>query len=776
MNETVRSVNVRTLAEVYFEGGDLGADGGIDRMQEGLKGHLLLQKAYPEGYRSEAPVRIEREVSGIPLIVQGRIDGLLLADGQALVEEIKTTRRPPARVSERDYPVHWAQAEIYAYILAENENLPEVTVRLTYADLSGARASFTRPYTREKLTALFFLYAEAYARRLRFFDEWKETSLPSMRALGFPFAGFREGQRTMAAQIYRTIRDKKKILVEAPTGIGKTAGALFPAVKALGEGRVETVFYLTARTTGRRAAEDALNRMREGGLMIRSVTITAKSKICPVPGTRCDPEACLYARGYFDRQKKAVEEAWRTPGLDREAVLALAKKHRLCPFELSLALAETAEVVVCDYNYVFDPVVRLKRFFDHRGSYALLIDEAHNLIPRAREMYSAELSAKNVRTLRREVGKCEGRLSPLYAACTRFLKSFEHAEECELRSELPIALIDEAKPFLDALRDRLDSASPFHSLLLEEYFAVSAFLRVSGEFDEETYKTLIEPEGKRCRVRLWCWNPTQRLSRTMKRMRGTALFSATLTPIGHYARLFGISENDGDRTLSLPSPFPRENLLSLSMDIPTRYSAREESAPRVARAIAQLALAKRGNYAACFPSHAYLNQVAELFRAHYPNVRVLLQARDMNEDARNAYLAQFRENPETSMVAFIAMGGVFSEGVDLPGERLIGAAIVGVGLPQLCFERNSLAALYNDADGEGGFETAYVYPGFGKCLQAAGRVIRTPTDRGVTLFIDDRYAREDYQTLFPPHIRPAPVTEKTLANTLARFWGTKGQA
>lgn len=249
MNETVRSVNVRTLAEVYFEGGDLGADGGIDRMQEGLKGHLLLQKAYPAGYRSEIPVRIEREVSGIPLIVQGRIDGLLLADGQALVEEIKTTRRPPARVSERDYPVHWAQAEIYAYILAENENLPEVTVRLTYADLSGARASFTRLYTREKLTALFFLYAEAYARRLRFFDEWKETSLPSMRALGFPFAGFREGQRAMAAQIYRTIRDKKKILVEAPTGIGKTAGALFPAVKALGEGRVETVFYLTARTT-----------------------------------------------------------------------------------------------------------------------------------------------------------------------------------------------------------------------------------------------------------------------------------------------------------------------------------------------------------------------------------------------------------------------------------------------------------------------------------------------------------------------------------------------
>ena len=767
----VHSVNVRTLAETYFEGGDLFADlNAMDRMQEGLKGHLLIQNAYPPEYRSEVPVRYECTVAGVNLTVQGRVDGLMLKDGDVTIEEIKTTRFPPSAIQPDDYPVHWAQALIYAHIICQKERMPAATVRLVYCDLTGARTAFTRVYQAETLSALFEEYASVYARRLGRFDEWKRASLPSMRALGFPFSGFRAGQREMAARVYLAIRDRKKVLVEAPTGIGKTAAALFPAVKALGEGRAETVFFLTARTTGRRAAEDALALMRKSGLRLRSVTLSAKKKVCPLPELRCDPAVCGFARGYFDRQQSALEEAWETEALGAETIADIARKYRLCPFELSLALAETAEVVICDYNYVFDPMVRLRRFFDRRGSYALLVDEAHNLVPRARDMYSAELGARDVKAVRREVGRAEGKTSELYKILTEFLKSFEKIDENELRSELPMRLVDACKRFSDEVKTRLSACAPLAKL----YFDVLSFVRVSGEFDEASHRTLVAPEEGRSRVKLWCWNPTERLRAAMKRMRGTALFSATLSPPEHYARLLGLREEDGDQYLCLPSPFPPENLLTAILNVPTRYSVRAESAPRVADAIHKMAAARTGNYLACFPSHAYLNQVAEIFAARYPDTRVLLQSRDMSEKAREEYLSRFEDAPQTSMVAFIAMGGVFSEGIDLPGERLIGAAIVGVGLPQLCYEREALSALYEELSGEGeGRKTSYVYPGIGKCLQAAGRVIRTANDRGVVLLIDERYTQPEYRALLPAHYRPRVLTEAGLSRALSAFWSAE---
>jgi len=765
------AVNVRTLAETFFEGGDLFADlRSADRMQEGLKGHLMLQNNYPPEYRAEVPVKHECEIAGVRLTVQGRVDGLLLNDDTAVIEEIKTTRLWPASIREDDYPVHWAQAQIYAHIICVKEDLPAATVRLVYLNLSGARVAFTRIYPAEKLEELFVKYASVYALRLGKLEAWKEVSLPSMTALQFPFSGFRSGQREMAARVYLAIRDKRKILVEAPTGIGKTAGALFPAIKALGEGRVETVFYLTARTTGRRAAEDALALMRKSGLHLRSVTISAKKKMCPHPDLKCDPAVCPMARGYFDRQKIAVENAWAVEDLRSDNISFIAEKYQLCPFELSLALAETAEVVICDYNYVFDPVVRLRRFFDRKGSYALLIDEAHNLAPRARDMYSAEIGVSDVKAVRREVGKVEGKTSEFYQALTAFIRAFEKTEESELRTELPMALVDACKAFSDAAKTHLSDHAPYHGKLIELFYAVTGFLRASGEFDEVSHKTMVTPEDKRSRVKIWCWNPTERLKAAMKRVRGVALFSATLTPLHHYAQLLGLNEDEGDQLLSLPSPFPTENLFTGVLDIPTRFSAREESAARVANAIHALAASRTGNYMACFPSHAYLNQIAQIFAARYPDVSVLLQGRDMSEQAREAYLARFEANPQKSMVAFIAMGGVFSEGVDLPGDKLIGAAIVGVGLPQLCYEREALRALYEELSEGEGYNTAYIYPGIGKCLQAAGRVIRTATDRGAVLFIDERYKQPEYLSLLPPHYRPRSLNESKLPQALAAFW------
>lgn len=768
--KTARAVNVRTLAETYYEAGDLCADlSHIDRMQDGLKGHLMVQSAYAEEYKAEVPVRMECTVEGVDLIVQGRVDGLVLTEETCMVEEIKTTRVPPETICENDYPVHWAQAEIYAYIVTCKNNLPAATVRLVYASLTGAKASFTRIYSYARLSALFYEYASVFAGRVRAENLWKDLSLPTMREFPFPFENYRAGQREMAARAYLAIRDKTKLLVEAPTGIGKTAAALFPAVKALGEGLAETVFYLTARTTGRKAAENALAQMRLRGLSVRSVAITAKKKACPMPEMRCDPDICPYANGYFDRQKHAIRESYEQQAWGEGEINALSQKHSLCPFELSLALSETADVVICDYNYVFDPAVRLRRFFDRKGAYILLIDEAHNLVPRAREMYSEDLGDKEISELRREVGREDGRKSPLYLALTRLYHSLPKDAENELSTELPDAFLQNVKAFIEDAKPFLSAPSHYRGKLHDVFFKAVSFVRASDDFDENTHRTLLTPEGKRSRIKIWCWNPTERLSKAMKRMRGTILFSATLSPIQHYETLLSLNREAGDVSMRLPSPFPKENLFCASLYIPTRYRMREESAGRVAKAIYDMVSAKKGNYLACFPSHAYLNSVAEIFMSMYPDVRVSLQTRDMTESERKEYLDEFKENPAESMVAFIAMGGVFSEGVDLPGDKLIGAAIVGVGLPQISFEGDCLKELYEETNGRG-FETAYVYPGAGKCLQAAGRVIRTETDRGVVLFIDERYRTQEYRNLLQPRYMPAYQDEKKLSKALKAFW------
>ena len=771
----VYSVNVRTLAETYYEGGDLESSlGSIERMQEGLTGHLLRQNTYTADYRAEVPVKLEVDVDGVTLEVQGRVDGLMLKDGECLVEEIKTTRLPPEIISENDYPVHWAQAEIYAFMLACINRLEHCGVRLVYLDLTGERKTFERQLSADELSRRFYMYAGAYAERIKRKENWLSLSLPSVRLSGFPFASFREGQRALAEATYKSIKHRTRLLCEAPTGIGKTAATLFPAIKALGEGLTDVIFYLTARGTGRLAAEQALRLMRQNGLKLRSVSISAKRKLCPTPFQRCDAAHCPRAKGHFDRQKAAIIDSWSESAFDENAIRALSEKYGLCPFELTLALSETAQVIICDYNYVFDPAVRLKRFFDHAGRYSLLVDEAHNLVDRSREMYSAELSYKALNRLRQAFAKCEDKRLPLYGALDALIKTLGKADENELRSELPTKTIDAVKLFLDEAKHYLGKTAPYSEALAEEYFNAAAFLRASGDFDEECFKVMVTPEGKRNRMKLWCWNPTPRLKKTMKRMCGAVMFSATLTPIEHYAGLLGVNESDGDKLLALTSPFPRENLLSLKIDIATRYSKREESALDVAKAIHAMATSAKGNYIACFPSHAYLNLVYGLFSALEPHIRAIKQEAEMDEQARLNYLGMFEPNPKSSLVAFIAMGGVFAEGIDLPGDRLIGAAIVGVGLPQIGFERDALKAMYDDDTGSGGFETAYVYPGFGKCLQAAGRVIRTATDRGAVLFIDERYMRDDYAKLFPEHMKPKKVSVDKLSATLKRFWSENG--
>ncbi|MCR4621454.1 MAG: ATP-dependent DNA helicase [Clostridiales bacterium] len=763
------SVNVRTIAETYYEGGDLiPASAALSRMQDGVKGHLMVQSGYTDGFEAEVPVKLRLEYRGLDLLIQGRIDGLALTRTRCCVEEIKIPAVPPSLVSENDWPVHWAQAEIYAYMALKSSALAEAEVRLKYSSLTGESRVFSRKYSFARLEELFFTYLDEYVSRLQRSDDYLKTALPSAKEVVFPFDDFRDGQMSFAEHAYNAIKGRTCLLAQAPTGIGKTAAALFPAVQALGEGLTDVVFYLTARSTGRIAAENCLRLMREKGLVLRSVSLYAKRKLCPTPALNCDPSECPLAKGYFDRQKYAVKESWSASSFGQEEIMALADRFDLCPFELSLALCETAQVIICDYNYVFDPAVRLRRFFDRACRFTLLVDEAHNLPSRVTEMHSAALSERQLSSFLKKLDPSVPVFLPVISAVNAVLALLPVPVPPEMSLEKPESLIFALKALGDELRSLLGTGLSIAEDVRQLYFDCLAFIRASDSFDPATHRLLSLSEGG-AQQKIWLWQPTDAISRVLKKARGALLFSATLSPVEHYSYLMGLDMNRGDETLSLPSPFPRENLKSLCLDIPAVYSKRSESVPRVAQALKTLAESKVGNYIACFPSHAYLEAVYREFKFASPDIRAIKQSRDMNEAARKAFLDCFETAPETSLIGFIVLGGVFSEGIDLSGDRLIGAAIVGVGMPQICFERDCLKYLYDEKD-ENGFVTAYVYPGIGKCLQAAGRVIRSDTDKGVLLFIDERYSLPFFRRLLPGHLRPKRTKESALKGALSEFW------
>lgn len=767
------AINVRALAEFALEHGDLMPQAMlIERMQDGIKGHKHLQGKYPEGYRSEVPVKLEAKVNGVPLLVQGRVDGLDLTGDPPLVDEIKTTQRDVTLITPDDYPEHWAQAEIYAHMLARKHNLAAVRVRLSYFNLSGGLSRFERTHTAEQLAALFQEYALPYARWLVAVEHWRRRSLPTIRVLGFPFESFRAGQRDMAKSGYVAIRESKILLCEAPTGTGKTAGALFPALKALGEGLIERVFYLTARTTTRQVAEATIERMRARGLALRSVTLTAKEKMCLHPGERCTPDLCARARGYFDRRRGALQEGLSLERLARADIEALAERHCLCPFELSLDLSEIAEVVICDYNHAFDPKVKLKRFFMDGGDYALLVDEAHNLVDRSRDMLSASLRQRDIESLRRALGKATSRKSAAYRALSELIAAFKalRAEHDEPAMELepPASITQPLIQFTERAQPLLSEPLPCAGRLAEVYFAALDYLRVQDGFGE-SHRALLLPDGKALEIKLWCYDASDHLNACMKSVHGSVLFSATLSPMHHYQQALGLRPADGDALLRLPSPFPPEHLLVARLPLQTRYRSRAQSAPDVARAILGMCRAKKGNYLACFPSHAYLRQVLELLECA-SGLRLIVQRANMDDQERAEFLSQFREDGEHSMLALVAMGGIFAEGIDLPGDLLSGAAIVGVGIPQISFERDALRELMDDGQG-GGYHRAYTYPGIERVLQAAGRVIRTERDRGVVLLIDERFGRAEYRALLPEHWRVRPARDLGALDAMIRsFW------
>jgi DNA excision repair protein ERCC-2 len=776
-----RVVSVHSLVEFVLQAGDLTAGGfqKRDRAQAGTQGHKRVQRSRPEGYQSEVEVSCLVEDVGPSMEIRGRIDGLYPDETPVIIEEIKTTTLSLELVGEDHNRLHWAQAQCYAAMLARRKNLSDVTVHLTYYHLdSREEKTFARHFTRAELDSFFRDLVAAYADWFRRVSAWQTKRDESIQQLEFPYAEYRPGQREMAVSVYKAIRDNDRLYVQSPTGVGKTIAALFPAVKSVGQGLAAKIFYLTAKTTGRSVAEKALDDMHGAGLQFKSVTLTAKEKICFCPPVNCDPEVCVFARGYFDKVKNALAETDSQQDFTRPVIEDLARKYEICPFEFSLDLALWADCIICDYNYAFDPRVYLHRFFDFDTEpYVFLVDEAHNLPDRARAMYSAELDKQTVLELQRMLKPQLPILIKKLGAINKIMLEVRKAceadgKDAQIEYELPETLLKAVRDFSQNAEDWLAQNQPaeFRQALLEFYFLCSNYLRTAEYFDT-FYVSYFERHGQsNLKTKLFCLDPAPMLAVPLERSRATIFFSATLLPMDYFTKLL---TGDADHPRRIyHSPFPRENAcLLIHNKISTNYERRTDSYEAVAETIVTVSEGRTGNYLVYFPSYAYLNAVLERLKERLPESQILVQDRAMTETEREAFLDKFAVNNEQTLVGLAVMGGVFGEGIDLVGERLIGVVIVGVGIPQLGLERD-LIKEYFDRQSVSGFAYAYQYPGFNRVQQATGRVIRTETDRGVILLIDERFTQARYRNLFPSHWQGYQVIQNVaeLKNKLAHFW------
>jgi DNA excision repair protein ERCC-2 len=776
-----RVVSVHSLVEFVLQAGDLTAGGfqKRDRAQAGTQGHKQVQRSRPEGYQPEVEISCLMDEVDPPLEIRGRIDGLYPDEMPVIIEEIKTTTLSLELVGEDHNRLHWAQAQCYAYMYARQENLSEVSIRLTYYHLDNQKEkTFERHFTRTELEFFFHDLVVTYSDWFRKISAWQIRRDQSIQQLEFPYAEYRAGQRDMAVSVYKAIRDNDRLYVQSPTGVGKTIAALFPAVKSVGQGLAAKIFYLTAKTTGRSVAEKALDDMREAGLQFKSVTLTAKEKICFCPPVNCDPEVCVFARRYFDKAKKALTETDQHQAFTRPVIEEIARQYEICPFEFSLDLALWVDCIICDYNYAFDPRVYLHRFFDFDTEpYVFLVDEAHNLPDRARAMYSAELDKQTVlelqRMLKPQLPELVKKLGAINKIMLEIRKSCEtDGKVARVEYELPDTLLKAVREFSQKAEDWLAQNQPaeFRQALLEFYFLCSNYLRTAEYFDA-FYVSYFEQQGQSdLKAKLFCLDPAPMLTVPLGRSRSTIFFSATLLPIDYFTKLL---TGDADHPRRIyPSPFPRENAcLLIHNKISTNYEQRAHSYVAIAETIETACSMRAGNYLVYFPSYAYLESVLEQLKERLPESQILVQDRAMTEMEREAFLDKFSVNNEKTLVGLAVMGGVFGEGIDLVGESLIGVVIVGVGIPQLGLERD-LIKEYFDRQSVSGFAYAYQYPGFNRVQQATGRVIRTETDRGIIVLIDDRFTQARYRHLFPSHWQGYQVVQNVveLKDQLARFW------
>ena len=788
-------ISVRGLVEFILRAGDIDNRRGHsveNAMAEGGRIHRMIQRRMGSEYTAEVSLSYRYPAGDYEIVVDGRADGVI--DGEWItIDEIKGTYR---HLEKMDSPIseHLAQAKCYACIYALQHNLPKIRVRMTYCNMDTEDIRyFYETYEVSELQQWFEGVLLQYKKWMDYRFEWNQKRQQSIKEMQFPFA-YREGQKELATYVYQTIVHKRKLFLEAPTGVGKTISTVFPAVKAIGEEKADRIFYLTAKTIAATVAEDTFALLRNKGLLFKSVIITAKDKICFMEETECNPEHCPYAKGHFDRINDAMYDLLTQEShFGRAEIESYAKKHRVCPFEMSLDMSLFADGVICDYNYLFDPHVYLKRFFaeNKNEKNLFLIDEAHNLVDRGRDMYSATLVKEDFLALKKTVKVYDKKLEKRLEACNHQLLILK--KECENHCRY-----DTIKPFYDsverlngALEDYLENheESPVRKEVLDFYFKISHFLLIYEKLGEDYLIYTAYDEAGNFFVRLYCVDPAKNLQECMEKGVASVLFSATLLPIQYYKKLLG--GTDEDYEVYAKSTFdPAKRALLIGKDVTSRYSMRSVIQYRaIASYIWKVASGKKGNYMVFFPSHHFLKQVYQEFDFLYGDaarMECIVQQEYMKEEERAAFLGHFLGNmeldlasviqmdveteEEKTLIGFCVLGGIFGEGIDLKKDSLIGAIIVGTGIPQVCLERE-LIREYFDENENGGYEYAYLYPGMNKVLQAAGRVIRTQEDTGVVVLLDDRFLQNSYKNMFPREWSNYRIVDQnTISGEISEFW------
>lgn len=758
----VLKISVRNLVEFVLRSGDIdnrtvsGAD--KDAMQEGARLHKKIQGKMGGSYHAEVPLRMEFPYTDFSITVEGRADGIIDGDDgkSAVIDEIKCVYADLYFIEEPRF-VHKAQAMCYGYMYGIQNELEKIDIQMTYANLDTEEIKrFNEEYTIEQLTEWFDGVLELYYKWAQYLYDNRNLMLLTAKELEFPYE-YRAGQRDVAVSVYKAINRKVDLFIQAPTGVGKTMSTVFPAVKAMGEDKAEKIFYLTAKTIAGTVAHEAFRTLRRSGLHFKTIGITAKEKMCVMDETNCNPVYCERAKGHYDRINEAVFDIINNESdITREVIQEYAAKHNVCPFEMSLDISNWVDGIICDYNYAFDPSASLKRYFAEGGSgrYIFLVDEAHNLVDRAREMYSASISKEKVLEVKRIMNGRDKAITASLERINRVLLSYKR--QCD---DMPYLIMPETAElemqlmrFNSLMEKYMDTHREFENrdIVLDLYFESLNYMAVVDRLDEcyEIYYR-IDDDGE-FRAHLMCINPSHNLKMCMEKAVSTIFFSATLLPVNYYKEL--LSGNKDDYAMYIESPFdPAKRLIFAGVDVTSRYTRRNRAEyEKIAGYIYQVAGSKVGNYMVFFPSYSLLRSVYDIVTelSEFKDIDVICQQNSMSESEREEFLSQFEHVGEKSMVAFCVMGGIFSEGIDLTNDKLIGVVVVGTGLPQVCAEREIIMNYFKN-NGMDGFDYAYRFPGMNKVLQAAGRVIRTHEDTGIIALLDERFARRDYAALFP---------------------------
>lgn len=837
--------SVRNLVEFILRGGDIDNRSGrmiTDAMMEGSKIHRKIQRSMGEDYQAEVPLALTIEAEEYMLVIEGRADGIAYgefpnqnsekeaytqdtfldrtgkSEEMVYIDEIKGVYRNVATMEAPVY-VHKAQAMCYAYIYALQNHLDQIGVQMTYCNLDTEDVKlFQEVFAWDALADWFGNLIAEYRKWADWQIMWRRKRQESIQNLEFPYP-YREGQRKLVGDVYRTIRRGKNLFLQAPTGVGKTISTIFPAVKAVGEELADRIFYLTAKTITATVAKETFGLLREQGYQAKIIQLTAKEKLClcgntaieqeaadqdnPYPDfpqikLECNPQNCPYAKGHFDRVNDAVFELLQTSDLfTREEILAQARKHRVCPFEMSLDVATWCDNILCDYNYVFDPNVYLKRFFQDssKEKYLFLVDEAHNLVDRSREMYSATLYKEDILAVKKIMKPHNQAIARTLDKCNKAMLDFkrecENYSVCESVGVLTfylMRLVSQMEEFFEKPREFPDKKT-----VLDFYFELRNFVNIYDLVDENYVIYDEMQEDGRFMIKLFCVDPSKNLQKCIDKSVSTIFFSATLLPINYYKRL--LSTKEDNYAIYAQSTFDEtQRLLAFGRDVSTKYTRRGPAEyEKIARYIRAAIRSKKGNYMVFFPSYKMMQDVYDVFvrveresdtrngvavsdeqniaeESLEESLTIIMQHSNMNEAEREEFLQAFEQEDGGTLVAFCVMGGIFGEGIDLKNDRLIGAVIVGTGLPQISNEREILKQYY-DKQGLSGFDYAFRYPGINKVLQAAGRVIRTQEDRGIIVLLDERFLQSDYNALYPREWKNRIVGNvETVDAEICKFW------